>query len=634
MTNRVRGCLAICLSAGLLLAGQEDFCTIEDYRPVKMESKGLQPFDGQFELRIIPGSFGDSHGRDFIAEGIPGLFGSMKVLHRFLRLENGVPVYAPGEPMPDGPSPWKDPCPALADVDGDGVEDLLTRDWSYQGARKGFPWAGADPWNDKESPYSGIGRGFDIFGRWLGFEAIAEVFWSKGTRGADGKVSFGEKRNVLSEAPGFENVAGLRRALVWKLYHGIGGICVIERKGRKWLVLQGDIDALVALPLRAANGEVYCGEARPLLKDGLRMPHGYLVRGLFTMDVDLDGEKEILCDGNPGVVVCFRGDEPGHFESSPVWLEGGDLCGETFVAPTRFDWDGDGRQDIILGDSSGRLVFWGGTDDPLVYKAPKPFTRNGGKPWRIVAGEGGSLQGIWEKCWGYVKPTAGRWRNKNVILTTDVRGDMILRVPKKDDILELRDAQFRRPDGVPYKVAWRSKADFIYAATGFAGVKWDSFLVMDLDGDAAVAEPESEGSFTIARTTKLRYEDGSNIRLCGINGLWGRGHFALTDWDGDGKIDFLFATDRACQRFYRPDLKDRASQPFLFRNVGSNEKPLFARGEPLRLKKNGKRLNFVSHNATSSVSDWTGDGKPDLMIGAENGKVYAFEHDEILVQGE
>ena len=137
-TNRVRGCLAICLSAGLLLAGQEDFCTIEDYRPVKMESKGLQPFDGQFELRIIPGNFGDSYGRDFIAEGIPGLFGSMKVLHRFLRLENGVPVYAPGEPMPDGPSPWKDPCPALADVDGDGVEDLLTGDWSYQGHVKGF----------------------------------------------------------------------------------------------------------------------------------------------------------------------------------------------------------------------------------------------------------------------------------------------------------------------------------------------------------------------------------------------------------------------------------------------------------------------------------------------------------------
>ena len=55
---------------------------------------------------------------------------------------------------------------------------------------------------------------------------------------------------------------------------------------------------------------------------------------------------------------------------------------------------------------------------------------------------------------------------------------------------------------------------------------------------------------------------------------------------------------------------------------------------PFRLKKNGKRLNFVSHEVTSSVTDWTGDGKPDLMVGAENGKVYAFEHDELFVKDE
>ena len=623
--------LAVVLSA--FGAEPDDLCTAADYRAVTVEGKGLIPYAEQMALHIRFGAFRDPHGRDFVAEGL-NFCGKRRVLHCFLRMEGGVPVYAPAEPFPEGPDPLDKECRNRFDVDGDGVEDLLVADWSYQGARRGYPWAGADPWNDKPSLYSGAGRGYDIFGRWLGFEAIGEIFWAKGTKGADGKVTFGEKRNVLCETPGFERLKGLKRALTWKMFHGITAACILKTRKGRWLVMEGDVDALVALPISCRDGEVYCGEARPLLKTGLRMLHGYLSYGLYPVDLDLDGQDELLCDGNPGVVACFKGDEPGDFTSSRVWLEGGDICVETLAEPTRFDWDGDGKPDLILSDSTGWLTFWGGTDDPLVYRASRPFTRDGGKPWLVPAGENGSMQGIWERCWGYVKPTAGTWRGKNVILTSDVRGDLMLRVPTKGDILELRDVPFRQPNGTSYKVAWRCKPDFVLAKTGFAGVKWDSFLVQDLDGDAAVAEPESKGAFVIGRTAKLTYADGRPIRLCGVNGLWGRGHFALVDWDGDGALDFLFSSDRACQRFFRPDLKLATSQPFLFRNVGSNAKPLFAKGVPLRLKRNGRRLSFLSHNATSCVSDWTGDGRPDLMVGAENGRVYAFEHDELFVRDE
>ena len=72
----------------------------------------------------------------------------------------------------------------------------MTANWSYRGAEKGFPWAGGDPWQDTPSPYSGVGKGYDIMGRWLGFEAIGEVYWSKGIRGEDGKVPFGPRKNT------------------------------------------------------------------------------------------------------------------------------------------------------------------------------------------------------------------------------------------------------------------------------------------------------------------------------------------------------------------------------------------------------------------------------------------------------
>ena len=48
------------------------------------------------------------------------------------------------------------------------------------------------------------------------------------------------------------------------------------------------------------------------------------------------------------------------------------------------------------------------------------------------------------------------------------------------------------------------------------------------------------------------------------------------------------------------------------------------------LKKSGNRLAFGCHNATPWVTDLDGDGRPDLLVSAENGKVYAFRHDEIF----
>ena len=71
--------------------------------------------------------------------------------------------------------------------------------------------------------------------------------------------------------------------------------------------------------------------------------------------------------------------------------------------------------------------------------------------------------------------------------------------------------------------------------------------------------------------------------------------------------------------------------PFFFRNVGTRECPSFAAPVAFSLAKNGKRLMFGWHNATPWATDIDCDGKMDLLVSAENGKVYAFKHDEITI---
>jgi len=72
----------------------------------------------------------------------------------------------------------------------------------------------------------------------------------------------------------------------------------------------------------------------------------------------------------------------------------------------------------------------------------------------------------------------------------------------------------------------------------------------------------------------------------------------LVDWDGDGKLDILFGTER-------PEI-------YFFRNTGTEQNPKLEPGRKIELVADEFNKGYRSR---IDVTDWNGDGKLDILVG-------------------
>lgn len=484
------------------------------------------------------------------------------------------------------------------DYDGDGSLDLIAgiEDWSFYG------WD--DAWNAKGEWTNGPLHGFVMFFRNCGktekpqYSAPIKIH-------ADGKPIdvFG------CPSPNFADFDG-DGDLDLVCGEFLDGFTYFENVGTR------------TQPLYAKGRRLKEKSGTPLAMD-LQM----IVPIAF--DWDKDGDLDLIVGDEDGRVAFVENTgklaaDRTPFFSQPVYFkQQADTlkCG-ALATPFGVDWDADGDMDIVSGNSAGYVEFFENLSGPRVerpkWAAPKRLEVDG-KPFRIVADANGSIQGPAEAKWGYTTISVADWDGDVLpdIVLNSILGDVMwlrnngtrdkpkLGAPLPIEI-EWEKSQpslawgWRKPNGKALLTQWRTTpVVFDFNGDGLADL-----AMVDHEGYLAFFERAKRDEKLVVLPPRRAFVDekGQPLRLNSRTaGASGRRKLCVTDWDGDGKFDFLLNSANA-NVLKQVDSQDRK---WYFKDAGTLAKQ-----------------NIEGHDVSPTTVDFNGNGLPDFLGGAEDGRFY------------
>ncbi len=502
------------------------------------------------------------------------------------------------------------------DYDGDGALDLITgiEDWSWYG------WD--DAWNAKGEWQNGPLHGFVLWHRNTGTNDVPRYDVPIKLE-ADGKAIdvFG------CPSPNFADFDG-DGDLDLLCGEFLDGFTYFENIGTRTQPRYA-----AGLRLRDARG------------NSLTMDLQMIVPVAF--DWDKDGDHDLIVGDEDGRVAFIENTGKRHQDHSPIFArpvyfkqEADTLKCGALATPVGFDWDGDGDQDIVSGNTAGYLEFFENLSGPRVasprWAAPRRLQVNG-QTFRIQAGPNGSIQGPAEAKWGYTTLSLADWDGDG--LPDIVLNSILGRVEWLKNIGTRKAPRLAAPQaievewqGAQPQLAWgwrRSpgKALLTQWRTTPVAVDWNKDGLMDLlmldhegylafferarrDNKLVLLAPRRalQGENFSATNSRHVTADKSPglIRLNhGVAGASGRRKLCVTDWDGDGLLDLFVNSANA--NFLR-QTGARAGQWF-FRDLG------------LLVSE-----NIEGHDVSPTTVDFDGDGLPDFLGGAEDGRFYFLKN--------
>ncbi len=362
----------------------------------------------------------------------------------------------------------------------------------------------------------------------------------------------------------------------------------------------------------------FASGVRLVASDGKKLSMHVQMITPTAFDWDGDGDPDLIVGDEDGRVAFIENitetsdvlpkfHQPRYFQQKADTLKFGALA-----TPFAFDWDKDGDEDILCGNTAGNIGIFLNMDGKGTQWSSPELLEVDGKEFRVMAGANGSIQGPAEAKWGYTTFSIADWDADGLddFVVNSIRAELLLLRNTGSDFTSI-PLPFWTKEFPPDFYWWQTKAENFqtqWRTTPFA-------TDFDQDGKLDLVILDQEGYLTCqsraSKETRIFVdEDNQLIRLNKrTSGRSGRVKLDVVDWDQDGRMDILVNSENAA--WYR-NCEERNGK-IVLKKIG-----------------NLARRNVAGHTSSPSTCDFDKDGKPDLLVGAENGRIYFIRHDDCI----
>ena len=350
-----------------------------------------------------------------------------------------------------------------------------------------------------------------------------------------------------------------------------------------------------------------------------------------AIDWDKDGDYDLIVGQEDGRVAFVE--NTGKFVdnipvfSPPIFFKqkSNEVKFGALSTPFSTDWDGDGDEDLISGNTAGYIGFIENIDGGNPPKWAEPvYLKADNKIIRIQAGYNGSIQGPCEEKWGYTTLSVGDWDHDGLqdIIINSILGKIVwyrnIGTKNNPKLAAAKpiEVEWKEDNLKPFWYWWDPVGKNLTTQWRTTPIMYDwnndglmDLVMLDHEGYLSFFERvNQEGELRLLPGKRVFYnENEEKIQLnSSKHGGSGRRKLTIVDWDLDGKSDLLINDSNNVSFFKNISSKD---DKVVLRNMGSVSDHVIS-----------------SHSTSPTIVDWNKNGIPDLLVGAEDGYFYFLQN--------